>query len=82
MTIKVTADDIQLGCRSSCCFCPLARAVCRALGLRTGTANISHCGIKAGGKCYVLPLKASSFMTWFDVGGDARPFSFELEEIT
>ncbi len=85
MRIEVTADDIAMGQRGSCCKCPIALAVARALKLNGMVVDVNGLRVFVGAfgrprRVYGLPENARAFVDAFDAGRATRPFEFELEE--
>lgn len=77
--IEVTAEDIEQGVRNDCSFCPVARAIYRAL-------NNPDCVVFVTSRCVTgnngfaeLPDSAQSAIESFDRFGCMEPFDFELE---
>ncbi len=81
MTIYVTQEDIDRGCRSDAIGCPIARAVYRATGKQY---NIGYDICAASGRIWYLPEAARAFIQNYDLPRYAiqrskpEPFSFEL----
>lgn len=80
MTIDVTAQDIDRGCKLSPYHCPLALAVSRALsGRRIAiTACVRVYSGFSTSVALALPETARNFRRRFDQGDPVEPFSFEL----
>lgn len=90
--VCVTEDDIQAGARRSPGYCPIAIALCRAMGPRVAPHHVSVGRLEAtvmpdswSGRTTVwavLPEEARQFVHDFDGGGPAasscRPFEFDL----
>lgn len=88
MKIQVTKEDIKQGARSSPGWCPVARAVRRAIPnsqpLVGGSMVTFYWDMRELNQG--LPRSARQFIGWFDTGPKwmrwltARPFTFELKE--
>lgn len=84
MLIKVTADDICKGVRQDGAKCPIALAVCRALGVTESSVDVG--GTEEGilsvdeDNLYYLPDEVVNFYLRFDNGELVEPFEFELDE--
>ena len=79
--IEVMQEDIDKGERTACEFCPVARAVCRALGERLGYAKVDGFSIDLGvwpEEEYRTPAVVNAFIERFDAGEPVEPFSFLL----
>ena len=80
MKIQVTQDDINVGHRCSVAACPLAIAICRAVG--HNELIVVSCAVSIRGKLYMLPESAREFIDMYDTskfGHQPIPFEFELE---
>jgi hypothetical protein len=76
MTITVTAEDIYLGERNNCGFCPVAIAVRRATG---GDAWVYPSRMVVDGRPCPLPADVWARVLKYDVAGEMSPFEFTLE---
>lgn len=93
ITIEVTIDDIAAGTRENSELCPIARAMCRALGGKPVFVYVDYAQIypdvymEANPLEVQLPRVARNFVIAFDAYGfDGytkrevfKPFSFDLE---
>jgi len=76
MKIIVTEQDIRIGNKADCNFCPIALAGQRALGR---PVTVSCYNIYGGrNDRYPLPKKAQEFICLFDKGEKVGPFEFEV----
>lgn len=81
MRVDVTQEDIDRGKRNSCCFCPVARAIRRAMTLDVGEVSVDgrFVIIRCRG-VYSLPQAVQDFVKLFDnFETCVEPFSFELD---
>lgn len=78
LNVYVTADDIERGIKASAHFCPVARAVERAIGR---TVSITHAAIYFGIEFIRVetPLKVIRFINRFDNGEPVMPMRFSLD---
>ena len=82
--VNVTANDIALGIEDDCHYCPVARAIARATGLKcdqvavcTEQIDFMDCKpLESAG----TPDKVGNFICEFDGDGalSVQPFNFEL----
>lgn len=83
--VKVTDEDIDKGVRHDCDWCPVARAVKRALYGKPGDALIPDGPVKVnkfrieidGGRM-VAPPSVLKFVEDFDSEEAVSPFEFEI----
>jgi hypothetical protein len=80
--INVTKNDIEKGSSGSMVFCPIARAVKRALKPERGEIMVSrlYAYLPNGGGAVPLPPDATRFVDVFDGEreGTVSPFTFTL----
>ena len=81
MTITVTQDDIDRGCRKHWTNCPIAHAASRALG---GWVKVRQDSIEIVDYFDVypripLPGEAQRFIAAFDCGWRVAPFAFTID---
>lgn len=76
MTINVTAEDIAVGERNNCGWCPVALAVRRATGEQ---AWVHPDALIVRGRRCPMPSEVWARVLKYDVQGVMEPFSFELE---
>jgi len=85
--VEVTAEDILNGRPRQVCGCPVALAICRALGVRPEDALL---GVYPGEiriwerltlpSCRLaVPPEVSQFIRAFDSGEPVEPFAFDLD---
>ena len=95
ITIDVTAADIRAGVIGSCQFCPIARAVQRAIGTSRVHVSVEReapvgfalftlddYDIKRGDERWhkpALPAEAVAFVKVFDRQESVKPFTFTVE---
>lgn len=88
MRIRVTAEDIRLGCRYAGTACPVARAIGRAIReANLGDISVNVCpdqirlwpAFTGEYTLYEIPYAARNFIMKFDHGRPVKPFEFELE---
>lgn len=81
--ISVTEEDIRLGIRVSCSFCPIALAARRRLNIPVAvTCSKLKTLNRIGGRTierFALPSKAQNFIAMFDLGNEMLSMSFCLE---
>ena len=77
ITVNVTERDIAFGTRNACEYCPIARALARAIDGKP-SVHLSYAMI--GESRYNLPREAIQFVVDFDAGLPVRPLSFTLSE--
>ena len=75
ITVDVTERDIAIGARRSCEYCPIARALARAVG---GKPSVHSSYARIGESHYNLPPEAAQFVASFDKREPVEPFSFTL----
>lgn len=85
LRVEVTAEDIDRGLRNSRCWCPVARAIKRALaGPDHGPLIPDAAVLVSGSQVEIydgradLPPEAVAFIRAFDRHEPCRPFSFEI----
>jgi hypothetical protein len=86
VTVEVTAEDIARGARGSPSGCPVALAVCRAIGTAPvhGEIDVDPEGIHLRGRrdfykaSRPLPDEAQEFIGRFDRGLTVEPFAFSV----
>ena len=79
VTINVRPEHIDRGLRQSCCRCPIALAVCDALGCEADDVWVDMGQVIVNNESASLPEKAVDFYKAFDDGDAVEPFSFETE---
>lgn len=79
--IRVTAEDIKSGRRSSPDSCPIASALYRMEFEEGPSVGYDECSFSRGGKRLKVPLPESAqvFIEHFDLGEPVKPFSFYLD---
>lgn len=84
--VTVTDEDIDRGVRRDCDWCPVARAVKRALYgkpgdtlIPDGPVKVNQFRIEIDGGRMVAPLKVSQFVEDFDNEKAVSPFEFVIE---
>ncbi len=84
--VKVTKEDIAKGKACNTHYCPIARAVARALDIPCVYVSVNG-GTLAyardkddNSKRYMLSFKAQQFVDTFDQGHKVRPFNFMMSE--
>jgi hypothetical protein len=81
MLIKVTQEDIDIGRRNSCIFCPVARAINRALrstALKGAIVFTSRITPKIYHKEQPVSCRVKRFIVRFDHGLPVEPFNFRV----
>jgi hypothetical protein len=78
--VMITQEDIDLGLKSNCLSCPIARA-CKRIPELLDVA-VSHGTVRsfATGNSYALPVKAQNWVELFDGGCKMLPLEFDLGE--
>lgn len=86
--VDVTTDDIAEGRRYSACYCPVARALQRALGPGVQTCvspdsallrpRLPAPTLARGGR-WSLPVPVRDFVTAFDAGLPVASFAFDID---
>jgi hypothetical protein len=83
VTVSITQEDIDEGCRSDADNCPGALAISRATGYvaKVGMVSISLRHADNGQRFEDIncPAMLRHFIEQFDNGNKVSPFSFELE---
>jgi hypothetical protein len=72
--IKVTQEDIAMGSKNDCFYCPIALALKRHEFVRV---HVGTDVFYADNHPYPLNKKAVKFIERFDSGKPVKPFSFE-----
>ncbi len=88
MRIDVTEEDIRMGVRGDCGYCPVARAIHRQTGVEVAVENDGQAVVYIFNRRIKLLPAVGRFIRRFDdleVEADARllyiePFSFELPD--
>lgn len=83
VTISVTKRDIERGCRSECCSCPVARAINRRLK-ETYKTHVSVSYLRVFKRHSVnwgtlLPIRVMTFVDQFDDSKAVNPFRFSID---
>ena len=82
MKFEVIPDDIERGLPGCSSTCPIARSLCRGLGLRLHEVTIGDSAMSVQDKTHlrnvVLPKEVKNFIARFDRDYSVAPFSFEL----
>lgn len=80
MLISVTEKDIRKGVRTSCRFCPIARAAKRAFKAVSVAVVSGKLFVESKEEVgmYLLPKSADDFIDAFDNGSKVEPFEFEV----
>ena len=78
--ITVTEQDIQLGRRANCYWCPIARAIKREFGLKGRGVNVvdDKMVYVGGDDWYTLSRAAQRFINRFDAKKPVQPLTFML----
>lgn len=77
MTIAVTQEDISIGQKKSCQFCPIALALKRVFPLSL-FIRVDGDAITIGNIEIPIPDSCHDFIKAFDIGMEVHPFTFEL----
>ena len=83
VTISVTNRDIERGCRSECCSCPIALAINRRLKEQYN-AHVNRTFLRLFKKHAVnwgtvLPIRVMTFVDQFDDCKAVKPFRFQVD---